>query len=99
MRLFTQVGTRDLRIIDTFGFTYENSIIYSGLVFIIVYYLRSASLREFLMDSLTIGKIIVISLLFFARFKLCLVYCAICFATWIVIPYPRCNTPNKFIKI
>jgi hypothetical protein len=45
MRLFTSVGNRDLRTLDSFGFTYENSIIYSGLVFILVYYLRSASLR------------------------------------------------------
>lgn len=45
MRFFTSVGNRDLRTKDSFGFTYENSIIYSGLVFILVYYLRSASLR------------------------------------------------------
>jgi hypothetical protein len=45
MRLFTSVGNRSLRNLDSFGFTYENSIIYSGLAFILVYYLRSASLR------------------------------------------------------
>lgn len=99
MRLFTSVGNRDLRKLDSFGFTYENSIIYSGLAFILVYYLRSASLREFLLDCLTIGRIMVVSLLFFAKFKLSIYYSLICLLFWIIIPYPRYNGPNKFIKI
>ena len=45
MRLFTSAGQRDLRHLDNFGFTYENSIIYGGLTFVAIYYLRSASLR------------------------------------------------------
>ncbi len=99
MRIFTSVGNRDLRNLDSFGFTYENSIIYSGLVFVGIYYLRSASLRSFLLDSLSIGKIIIVSLLFFAKIYYCLYYIIICAATWLVIPYPRYNAPNKFIKI
>lgn len=99
MRIFTSVGNRDLRNLDSFGFTYENSIIYSGLVFILVYYLRSASLREFLLDCLTIGRIMVVSLLFFAKIKLCMYYSIICLVFWIILPYPRYNGPNKFIKI
>lgn len=41
----------------------------------------------------------VISLLFFAKFKLCFYYSIICFVLWMAIPYPRFNGPNKFIKI
>jgi hypothetical protein len=99
LRIFTSVGSRNLRHLDSFGFTYENSIIYSGLAFIGVYYLRSTSLRSFLLDCLSIGKIIVISLLFFAKIHLCLYYSIVCFVTWLIIPYPRYNAPNKFIKI
>lgn len=99
LRIFTDVGQRDIRHLDSFGFTYENSIIYSGLAFIGMYYLRSASLRSFLIDCLTIGRVVVISLLFFAKFKLCLVYLGIWFVCWLVIPYPRYIAPNKFIKI
>lgn len=45
LRLFTSVGNRSLRMLDSFGLTYENSIIYAGLSFITMYYLRSSSLR------------------------------------------------------
>lgn len=99
LRMFTSVGLRDLRHLDSFGFTYENSIIYTGLAFIGMYYLRSSSLREFLLDCLAIGKIVVSCLLFFAKFRFCIYYVLLCFVSWLLIPYPRCNAPNKFIKI
>ena len=99
MRLFTSAGIRDLRHMDNFGFTYENSIIYGGLTFVCIYYLRSASLREFLIDCFTIGKIIVASLLFFAHFKASIVYTVVCILMWLVVSYPKYRGRNKFIKI
>jgi hypothetical protein len=41
----------------------------------------------------------VVSLLFFAKFKLSIYYSLTCFLFWIIVPYPRYNGPNKFIKI
>ena len=99
LRLFTSVGDRSLRNVDSFGFTYENSIIYAGLSFVAMYYLRSASLREFIIDCLTIGKICVGSLLIFAKFKLSLFYIVICLFFWIFLSYPKYRGKNKFIKI
>jgi hypothetical protein len=99
LRLFTSIGQRDLRNRDTWGFTYENSIIYAGLSFIAMYYIRSASLREFFLDCLTIGKICVASLLFFAKFKFSLFYTAFCLLSWVALSYPKYRGKNKFIKI
>ena len=45
LRLYTSAGERSLRNIDAFGLTYENSIIYAGLSFVAMYYLRSSSMR------------------------------------------------------
>ena len=64
-----------------------------------MYYLRSASLREFFLDCLTIGKIVVASLLFFAKFKLCFMYIGVCLLSWIVSSYPKYKGRNNFIKI
>lgn len=99
MRLFTPVGDRSLRNVDSFGFTYENSIIYGGLSFVVMYYLRSSSLREFLIDCLSIGKIVVTSLLFFAKYQLCFIYIGICCLSWIFLSYPKYRAKNKFIRI
>lgn len=99
MRLLTSVGNRDLRHLDSFGLTYENSIIYGGFTFVAIYYLRSSSLREFLVDCLSIGKIIVASLLFFAKFNLCFIYAGVCFVCWMIISYPKYRGRNKFIRI
>ena len=99
LRLFTSVGTRNLRNLDSFGFTYENSIIYAGLSFVTMYYLRSSSLREFFLDCLSIGKICVTSLLFFAKIKLCFLYLGLCVVSWMMLSYPKFRGKNKFIKI
>ena len=99
MRILTSVGNRDLRHLDSFGLTYENSIIYGGLTFVTIYYLRSSSLREFLVDTLSIGKIIVASLLFFAKFNYCFIYAGICFLCWMVLAYPKYRGRNRFTRI
>ena len=62
-------------------------------------YLRSTSLRGFLVDSFSVSKIGVAALLIFAEFSYALLYIAICLISWIVVPYPRYRAPNKFIKI
>lgn len=98
-RMFTSVGDRDIRNIDQLGFTYENSIIYAGLTFIAIYYLRSSSLREFFINCLSIGKIVVASLLFFAKFKFCIFYIVTCLVSWLFISYPKYQGKNKFIRI
>ena len=52
-----------------------------------------------MLDCLSIGKIVVTCLLFFAKFKLSLYYVAICAGSWLIVPYPKFNATNKFIKI
>ena len=99
LRLFTAVGERSLRNRDSFGFTYENSIMYAGLTFVALYYVRSSSLREFIVNSLSIGKICVASLLFFARFRLCFAYIALCLLTWLLLSYPKYRGRHKFIRV
>jgi hypothetical protein len=99
MRLFTSVGDRSLRMQDSFGLTYENSIIYAGLSFVTMYYLRSSSLREFLLNCLTIGKICVASLIYFAKFKWVLPYIGLCCLSWFVLSYPKYRGRHNFIKI
>jgi hypothetical protein len=99
LRIFTVVGRRDLRHLDAFGFTFENSIIYTGLGFVAVYYIRCSSLREFFMDCLAIGRIVVGCLLIYAKFQLSIYYAILCLISWILIPYPRYTAPNKFIRI
>ena len=64
-----------------------------------IYYNRSTSLRSFILDCLSIGKIVVACLLFFAKFRLSIYYVVTCGVTWMLVPYPKYNAPNKFIKI
>lgn len=52
-----------------------------------------------MIDCLTIGKIIVASLLFFAQFRTCLIYVAVCIVVWLAISYPKYRGKNRFIKI
>ena len=99
LRIFTEVGRRDIRQKDAFGFSYENSIIYTGLAFALIHFLRSSSLREFILNCLVIAKIVVVSLLFFAKFRISIFFMLICVVLWVVVPYPRYNAKNKMIKI
>jgi hypothetical protein len=99
LRLFTTAGRRDLKHEDTFGFTYENSIIYTVLVMALIAYARSTSLRGFMVDFFAVGKVGVTSLLFFAKYQFSAIYILACFVLWIIIPYPKYIAPNKFIRI
>lgn len=99
LRLYTVAGERSLKHEDSFGFTYENSIIYTVLAIVCISYIRSTSNSQFLLDSLTVGKVGVACLLFMAKFDYCLYYILICLIAWIVVPYPRYRGPNKFKKV
>jgi hypothetical protein len=68
LRLMTSAGDRPLKHYDSFGFTYENSIIYTGLALAMIAYTRSTSNSQFFIDALTVGKIGVTCLLFMAKF-------------------------------
>jgi hypothetical protein len=68
LRLATSAGERSLQHHDQWGFTYENSIIYTALALALIAYSRSTSNQQFLIDAMTVGKIGVACLLFFAKF-------------------------------
>ena len=99
LRLYTQAGNRSLKHEDAYGFTYENSIIYTVLGLAAISYVRSTSNSQFFLDSLTVGKVGVACLLFMAKFNYCLYYIGICIFAWMVVPYPRYNGANSFIKV
>lgn len=67
LRLMTSAGERSLQHADQFGFTYENSIIYTVLALALIAYSRSTSNSQFFIDAMTVGKIGVACLLFFAK--------------------------------
>lgn len=69
------------------------------LVLMMISFVRSSSLRGFIFDSLTVGKIGVTALLFMAKFYYSLYYILICILAWIVTPYPRYQGDNKFIRV
>ena len=99
LRLFTSAGGRDLKHEDIFGFTYENSIIYTVLIMILMGYVKSTSLKGFFVDLFSVGKVGVASLLFFAKFQFSIIYVILCIVFWTAIPYPKYDAPNKFIRI
>lgn len=99
LRLMTKAGDRSLQHQDSFGFTYENSIIYTALAMALIAYSRSTSNSQFFIDAITVGKVGVACLLFMAKIDYCLYYTIICIICWLVIPYPRYRAPNKFINI
>lgn len=65
----------------------------------LIAYSRSTSNSQFFIDIMTVGKIGVICLLFFAKFDYCIYYSIICVLCWLVLPYPRFRGANKFIQI
>jgi hypothetical protein len=95
----TSAGDRSLQLHDAFGFTYENSIVYTALVLALITYSRSTSNSQFFIDSITLGKFGVAGLLFMAKFQYCVYYIVVCLVVWLTIPYPRYRAPNKFITI
>lgn len=99
LRLYTTAGKKNLKHQDYFGFSYENSIIYTVLILAIMGYVRSTSTRGFIVDVLTVGKVGVAALLVFAKFRFAIVYSIICIVVWLIVPYPRFSAPNKFIRI
>ena len=99
LRLMTSAGKRSLKHEDTFGFTYENSIIYTVLAMGTIAYARSTSNSQFFIDAITVGKIGVACLLFFAQFYFCIIYIVVCVLTWLVVPYPKYRAPHKFIAV
>ena len=62
-------------------------------------YIKSSSLRGFIVDFFTVGKIGVAALLVFAKFKFSIIYIGVCSLLWLVTPYPKYVAPNKFIRI
>jgi hypothetical protein len=99
LRLYTSAGKRDLKRQDYFGFSYENSIIYTALILAVMGYSRSTSIRGFLSDFFSVGKVGVTALLVFAKVKFAIIYVAVCLILWMVVPYPRYSAPNRFVKI
>lgn len=99
LRLYTEAGERDLRHKDNFGFTYENSILYTVIALACMAYLRSSSTSQFVTDFFTVGKIGVICLLFFAKLAYSIYYILACLLFWLVLPYPKYQASNKFIQI
>lgn len=65
----------------------------------LIAYSRSNSLRGFMVDFFAVGKVGVASLLFFAKYQFSAIYVIACAVLWIMIPYPKYNAPNKFIRI
>ena len=55
--------------------------------------------EEFLLNCLTIGKICVASLIYFAKFKWVLPYIGLCCLSWFVLSYPKYRGRHNFIKI
>lgn len=99
LRMLTPAGSRSLKHYDAFGFTYENSIIYTVLALALIAYIRSTSNSQFLLDSLIVGKIGVACLLFMAKFNYCIYYVLICLLVWVVVPYPRYYGKNRFRRV
>ena len=89
LRIMTSAGDRSLKHEDKFGFTYENSIIYTALALALIAYSRSTSNSQFFIDAMTVGKVGVGCLLFMAKFDYCIYYVVICIICWLTIPYPR----------
>ena len=99
LRLYTSAGKRDLKRQDYFGFSYENSIIYTALILAVMGYSRSTSTRGFISDLFSVGKVGVTALLVFAKVKFAIIYAVVCLVLWMVVPYPRYIAPNRFTKI
>lgn len=65
----------------------------------LIAYMRSCSIKGFLIDCFAVGKVGVASLLFFAKYQFSFIYVIACIVSWIMIPYPKYIAPNKFIRI
>lgn len=65
----------------------------------VIGYIRATGLRGFWIDFFNVGKIGVVGLLFFAKFRFCIVYIVICVVLWMVVPYPQYRASNKFVRI
>ena len=99
LRMFTSAGNKNLKHQDYFGFSYENSIIYTVLILAVMGYTRATSTRGFLVDFFSVGKVGVAALLVFAKFRFAIIYSVVCVILWMIVPYPRYSAPNKFIRI
>lgn len=95
----TNKDSRSLKVQDNFGFTYENSVIYTVLALAMMAYTRSTSNEQFFIDTLVACKIGVACLLLLVDIYYGIWYTLVCFLAWVVVPYPRLQSPNKFIKI
>ena len=60
---------------------------------------RATGLRGFWIDFFNVAKIGVAGLLFFAKFRFCLAYVALCGCLWMLVPYPQYRAKNRFIRI
>jgi hypothetical protein len=93
----TSAGERSLQLFDSFGFTYENSIIYMTLALCVVAFARATNNFQFIVETVALGKVAIACLLFLAKFEYCICYMLICLIVWLVIPYPKFRGENKFI--
>ena len=62
-------------------------------------YIRATSLRGFIVEFFSVGKVGVTALLVFAKIRFALIYGVICLILWMIVPYPKYLAPNKFIRI
>jgi hypothetical protein len=99
LRLYTSAGKRDLKRQDYFGFSYENSIIYTALILAVMGYSRSTSTRGFISDLFSVGKVGVTALLVFAKVKFAIIYAVVCLVLWMVVPYPKYVAQNRFVRV
>lgn len=91
---------------DTFGFTYENSIMYTTITLLALNYIRSYSMPQFVSDAvskplsqLLLLKIMVFCFYTFVSIRYAMVYVGLCVAGWLLLSYPKYTGPSNFVRI
>lgn len=103
---FLNLNSNILNRQDSFGFTYENSIIYTMLTLLSLNYIRSYSLPQFISEAvpypptqLVLLKIMVFCFYTFINFNYAIIYVCVCLVVWVFVSYPKYTGPNKFVRI
>jgi len=91
---------------DTFGFTYENSILYTTLTLLALNYIRSYSMPQFVSETVSLSliqllllKIMIFCFYTFVGINYAIVYVAVCVVSWLLLSYPKYTGPSNFLRI
>lgn len=84
---------------DSFGFTHENSVIYTMLTILCLNYIRSYSFPQFVSEALVLLKVMTFCFYTFVEWKYAGYYALLCAISWVFVSYPKFKGAHKMIEI